>query len=215
VIDVAKVADKLGMELEAGMVTETVIGKDTVRLTIKGESKEFAWADVLASKCAVCAFPNAVIDDVFVGEKREGKSDGFKDLETFESMSLEERFAFWEKEMSRCIRCYACRNACPLCVCRDHCVATSRDPHWLSQADSTRDKFFFQLIHATHLAGRCTGCGECVRACPMNIPVGLFKRAMGRATMELFGYAAGVEPEGVPPLQTFQIEEPTIKERDW
>lgn len=66
---------------------------------------------------------------------------------------------------TRCIRCYACRNACPMCVCRDNCVADSREPHWLTQEDSPTQKMFFQLIHAMHLAGRCTGCGECNRAC--------------------------------------------------
>ncbi len=62
-----------------------------------------------------------------------------------------------------------CRNACPLCVCRDHCVAPSRIPEWVTQSDGVKDKLFFQVIHATHLAGRCTGCGECQRACPVGI----------------------------------------------
>lgn len=215
VVDVTKMAKKLGAELEPGMVTACEVKDGKVSVTVKGETKEFPFAEVMAGKCGICQYPNAVVRDVFVGAEREGLTDAFADLAAFEAMSLEERFAFWEEEMSRCIRCYACRNACPLCVCRDHCVATSREPHWLSQADSTRDKLFFQLIHATHLAGRCTGCGECVRACPVGIPVGLFKRALGRAALTLFDYKAGTNLEDVPPLQTFAVEEPTIKERDW
>lgn len=215
VVDVLKIAGKMGAELEPGMVSACEVKDGKVDVTVKGHTQTFPFEEVMAAKCGICAYPNAVISDEFAGTPIEGKTDEFKDLEAFEAMSMEERFKFWEEEMSRCIRCYACRNACPLCVCRDHCVATSREPHWLSQADSTREKLFFQLIHATHLAGRCTGCGECARACPVGIPVGLFKRALGRAALNLFDYKAGTNLEDVPPLQTFKVEEPTIKERDW
>jgi L-lactate utilization protein LutB len=117
--------------------------------------------------------------------------------------------------MDRCIRCYACRNACPMCVCRDHCIADTRDPHWLSQETDVQQKWMFQLIHAMHLAGRCTECGECERACPMNIPILSLRQKLNREIKELFDYEAGVDPEGVPPLLTFKVEEANINERGW
>lgn len=119
---------------------------------------------------------------------------------------------FWRGHIDRCIRCYACRNACPMCVCRDNCVADSREPHWLTQEDSPTQKMFFQLIHAMHLAGRCTGCGECNRACPMGIPVGALKLQMGRVVKKLFEYAPGMDVDAVPPLLGFQLEEKNIHE---
>ncbi|SBV90991.1 4Fe-4S ferredoxin iron-sulfur binding domain protein [uncultured delta proteobacterium] len=215
VVDILKIAKKLGEDLEPGMVEACEVKDGKVSVTVKGQKHDLPLADVMAAKCGICQYPNAVLRDEFVGAEIEGKPDEFADLAAFEAMSLEERFAFWEEEMSRCIRCYACRNACPLCVCRDHCVASSREPHWVSQSDGTREKLFFQLVHATHLAGRCTGCGECGRACPVGIPVGLFKRTLGRAALNLFDYKAGTNVETTPPLQTFMVEEPTIKERDW
>ncbi|HBT97094.1 MAG TPA: 4Fe-4S ferredoxin, partial [Desulfobulbaceae bacterium] len=217
VIDNTKVAAALEGKVEPGLVSAVKETEDTLELSFPDQTITLKKNDVVADKCSRCLYPNAVLSDTFEGEQREPvvTEDPYADLEAFEKLSLEERQAFWEKEMSRCIRCYACRNACPLCVCRDHCVATSREPHWLSQADSTREKLFFQLIHATHLAGRCTGCGECSRACPVDIPVGLFKRTMTRAAAKMFDFEGGVNPEAALPLQTFAMEEPTIKEREW
>lgn len=94
-------------------------------------------------------------------------------------------------------------------------MAQSREPHWVSQADSLRDKLFFQVIHATHQAGRCTGCGECQRACPMDIPVLLLKRSLSKQVEQLFDYRAGMDSAAMPPLLSFCVEEAKIKERDW
>ncbi|MDL2291214.1 4Fe-4S dicluster domain-containing protein [Desulfovibrio sp. OttesenSCG-928-F20] len=216
VIDPDKAAALLEGVCEAGEVTALLEdGEDIVLATPAGD-RRFAKKDVLADKCGRCRYPNALDADVFVGEKLEPviADDDYADLAALEALPFEERMAFWEKEMSRCIRCYACRNACPLCVCRDQCVAVSRDPHWVTQSDGVRDKLFFQIIHASHLAGRCTGCGECQRACPVGIPVLLLKRALSRQVETLFAYQAGVD-QGTPPLLTFSLDEPKIKERDW
>ena len=217
VIDVDKVNTALEGKCEPGEVSAVKEDGDAVVLTTPVGEIRLSKADVTADKCGRCLYPNALDADVFVGPKGAASAsvDEYADLAAFEAMSLEDRMAFWEKEMSRCIRCYACRNACPLCVCREHCVATSREPHWLTQSDGVRDKMFFQIIHAAHLAGRCTGCGECQRACPVGIPVLLLKRALSRQVENLFAYRAGVDVEGTPPLLTFALEEPKIKERDW
>jgi len=217
VIDVDKVQAALVGTCEAGEVSAVCEEGNAVVVTTPAGEVRLDKKDVTADKCGRCLYPNALIADTFVGDRREPavSEDDFADLAAFEALPLEERMAFWEREMSRCIRCYACRNACPLCVCRDHCVAMSRDPHWLTQSDGVRDKLFFQIIHASHLAGRCTGCAECGRACPVGIPVLMLKRALNRQVENLFAYKAGVDIEGTPPLLTFLLEEPKIKERDW
>ncbi|MDR2826184.1 MAG: 4Fe-4S binding protein [Deltaproteobacteria bacterium] len=217
VADLAKIEKALPKGRELGEVSAATVVGDTLKISLDKEEISLKLAEIKADKCKRCKVPSAVISDAFAGIAANAAEvkDDYEDLAALEAMSLEERFKFWEKEMSRCIRCYACRNACPLCVCRDHCVAGSRVPHWISQTDSTRDKLMFQIIHATHLAGRCTGCGECQRACPVGIPVLLLKRTLGRGVVELFDYSAGMDTDATPPLLTFQVEEAKIKEREW
>ena len=209
-------ATALGV-IEPGAVETVREEGDTIILGAAVKEARIKKTDVLADKCTRCRYPNAIHCDTFVGERREpvATKDEYADLEAFEKLSYEERKEFWEKEMSRCIRCYACRNACPMCVCRDHCIAQSRDPQWISQADGVREKLFFQVIHSMHLAGRCTGCGECERACPVGLPLLLMRRTLSRRAEDLFGFEAGVKTDAELPLQTFEIEEPRIKERHW
>lgn len=215
VVDQTKIRKALG---HAGKVDICQITSSTLIIGSAGEEHTLQLSRVLADKCSACRYPNALISDHFAGEKIKASPPdkaGHDDLEAFEKMPAEERFAFWLKEMDRCIRCYACRNACPMCVCRDHCLAESRDPHWLSQEDNVRDKWMFQIIHAYHLAGRCTECGECQRACPMDIPLLMLKKKMNKEIKEIFQYEAGVDPEATPPLLSFKVEEENIKEREW
>ncbi len=187
-------------------------------LTVKADGKEHAveMNDVAHDKCRGCTVPNAPESDHFIGTPvvlpENAAATPAAILAMLDGMTLDERFAFWKGHMDRCIKCHACRNACPMCVCREYCVADSREPHWISQEDAVNDKFFFQLIHAMHLAGRCTGCGECGRACPMGIPVGALKMHLGRVVAKLFEYTPGMDMNAVPPLLGFQLEEKNIHE---
>ena len=174
--------------------------------------------EICQEKCRTCKMPNAAFYDHFAGNPTV-LPDGASELEKtegamalLESMTLEQRLGFWKGHMERCIRCYACRNACPMCVCRDHCVADARNPHWLTQEDTSSQKFFFQIIHALHLSGRCVGCMECNRACPVGIPVGILKIQINRIARKLFEYEAGMDAAAVPPLLGFELEEKNIHE---
>lgn len=211
VLDLAKIRVRADIAALRG----AEIAGDEVRLLLPEGTKTLPKRDVLADKCLRCRYPNPLVADHVIGAELtpQGAEDAYADLDGFEKLSPQERFDFWKRQMSRCIRCYACRNACPLCVCKHVCLADSRDPHWLSAEATLQEKWLFQVMHALHLAGRCTECGECQRSCPMGIPILLLKRKMNRELKEVFNYEAGVDPEAVPPLHTFQMEEDKIKDR--
>ena len=219
VIDLTKVKARLAAAgTAAGAVTAVTDDGATVSVTAGGTTVAMPLAEVAADKCGRCQFPNAVLADTFVGDPAAPAAPTAAmdaDLAALSAMSVPERMAFWRFQMERCIRCYACRNACPMCVCRDHCIAQSREPHWLTQDDTVTEKFMFQVVHAMHLAGRCTECGECQRACPMDIPVLLLKKHLNGTIHDLFNYQAGVDPQAIPPLLQFKVEEDNINERGW
>ncbi len=137
VIDLTKVKARLAAAgPTAGAVTAVTTDGTTVSVTAGGETLALPLEQVAADKCGSCQFPNAVLSDQFVGDPAAPvtpKAPVDADLATLDALSVPERMAFWRYQMERCIRCYACRNACPLCVCRDHCIAQSREPHWLTQ----------------------------------------------------------------------------------
>jgi ferredoxin len=219
VIDLTKVKNRLAAAgTTAGEVSAVATDDKTVSVTAGGTTVAMQLSDVAADKCGRCQFPNAVLADAYVGDPIAPTAPATAadaDLAALDAMSVEERMAFWRYHMERCIRCYACRNACPMCVCRDHCIAQSREPHWLTQEDTATEKLMFQVVHAMHLAGRCTECGECQRACPMDIPILALKKHLNRTIHDLFDYQAGVDPQAIPPLLQFKVEEANIKERSW
>ncbi len=207
--------NKVKKHLNISNVKEVSFSDETIKIVTEQEEKSLNFKDVMADKCLSCQFPTPLIYDHLIGESvtSDKPADSvYSDVAEFENKSIEERFEFWNKEFARCIRCYACRNACPLCVCQDQCAAETRDPHWMTMRVNVTENSTFHLMRALHLAGRCVGCGECERACPMNIPLTKIFKKMSQVVEELFDYKAGIEVEGTAPLLTFKVEEPTIHE---
>ena len=165
--------------------------------------------DVLAERCVNCKSKKHVAYDELLGEEGEViASDRFDEVAKLEAMTPDERFAFWQGELSRCIRCNACRDACPACTC-EKCVFDNPKSgvENKSPANSFEEKMF-HIIRAFHVAGRCTDCGECSRVCPQNIPLHLLNRKFIKDINCFYGeYQAGAEVGSRAPLVDYTTED--------
>lgn len=181
--------------------------------TLYGE-KEVSYKDAMLGRCHTCKGKEHKIFDEEIGESKDTKdADRFAEIEKIEAMSPAEKFAFFQKELSKCIRCNACRNVCPACSCRK-CVFDSDkfDSAQKANVDSFEEKMF-HIIRAFHVAGRCTDCGECSRVCPQGIPLHLFNRKFIKDIDDFYGeYQAGEDAVSSMPLTSYTTEdvEPSI-----
>ena len=121
-------------------------------------------------------------------------------------MERSDRFAFWRDSFDRCLKCYACREVCPHCSC-NICITDRTQPNWLDQAAHKKGVFAWHMTRAMHLVGRCTGCGECTRACPVDIQVDAFNQHMKDVIQGSFDYKSGYSEEEKPPLITFKVDD--------
>ncbi len=173
-----------------------------------GKEIQLSRDEMLLDSCADCAYPAPPLSDIHVGTEISGsqKEPSFKDVDDFESRSPEERWQYFLDEMSKCIRCYACRQACPNCYCPT-CFAEQTQPRWLGVGTDIPEVMYYQLGRIFHQAGRCVDCGACVRACPMNIDLRMFTRKMLKDVKDLFDYEAGLSLDEPLPLRTFTMED--------
>ncbi len=196
-----------------GVTAVSENGDDLLVQTLYGD-KTLKKFDVLLDRCASCKSKKIVTFDELLGEQGEEiVSDRFDEVAKLEAMSPEERFAFWRAELSKCIRCNACRNVCPACSC-EKCVFDNANSGIANKAAvSSFEEQNFHIIRAFHVASRCTDCGECSRVCPQNIPLHLLNRKFIKDINELYGeYQAGADFETKPPLMNFTLDdcEPSI-----
>ncbi len=180
-------------------------------LIVKSESKEekLNKQEYLRSNCETCTHRNPVIYDELVSELIDEQivEDQFADVKKIEATSSDEKWNYFDALTEDCIRCYACRNACPICYCPT-CFVDESGPQWVGKGQNIDDIKTFHYLRAYHCAGRCTDCGACEEACPMDIKVRNFTRKLNKDSFELFNWEAGLDISQRPPLDTYQPDDP-------
>ncbi|HUT37023.1 MAG TPA: 4Fe-4S dicluster domain-containing protein [Planctomycetota bacterium] len=164
----------------------------------------------LLSKCTACDVHEPQGCDVVVGEAvpqaQAEKADRYPLVAPIEEMPLDKRWAYWEEQLGSCIRCYACRQACPLCYCR-RCIVEKSSPQWVETSAHLRGNLAWNAARALHLTGRCVGCGECERVCPMHLPLSALNQKMAKLVEERYGFRSGLSAEETAPFSAFAAED--------
>ena len=208
--DVSKIREA-GIDGITGIESD---GENYIVKTVYGD-ETIAKKDALAERCLTCKSKKLTVYDEIIGEDGEEIADcgRFDLVEKLENMTADERFEFWRGELSRCIRCNACRNVCPACTC-EQCVFDNPNSGIAQKAaDDSFEENMFHIIRAFHVAGRCTDCGECSRVCPEHIPLHLLNRKFIKDIDSLYGeYQAGEDTEVKHPLISFTQDdaEPSV-----
>jgi ferredoxin len=188
------------------------------RLIVRGVDFEetLDLQEALCEDCVVCRHKNPTEYDVLVGKAGEQaagdagleRADGTRPtMQEYEAWNPEQRWAYFAQEFERCIRCYACREACPVCYCTE-CFVDQSQPNWFGKSDQLSDIMAFHLVRIYHVAGRCLECGACERACPMHIDLRTLGRKVEKDVRELFNFEPGMDVEGAPLLGSFRADDP-------
>lgn len=200
---------KVEAELDGREILDATVTDEQIRVRGEGFEQTLPTKSFLCDTCLSCRHRNPPIYDVLVGEKvpEVEVPDEFAEVSELESRSAEERWAYFAEELGSCIRCYACRNVCPLCYCKE-CFVDETMPSWFGKTNDLSDTLIFHIVRAFHLTGRCVDCGACSRACPMEINLRALTKKTEKIVRERFNYEAGVSLEDVPVLGTFKQEDP-------
>ncbi|MBT4484585.1 MAG: 4Fe-4S binding protein [Candidatus Latescibacteria bacterium] len=205
IVDLEKVNTLMGGDIPAES-KENQSGILTVT-TKTGSMKEFTKEEIILNTCHECQFPLPKDADVLIeGKSKKINDEKYTKVEEFEARPPEERWEYFLEEISKCIRCYACRQACPNCYCKE-CFAEQIKDGWIGAGNDLSDLLLYHIGRIFHQAGRCVGCDACVRACPMDIDLRTFTLKLVKDSKELFDYVPGFSVEEPAPLCTFREDD--------
>lgn len=161
-------------------------------------------SEYLHRACLQCKHPNPVGADIVIGELIDEAVIPYVD--ELAGRTADERYEFFSEEAERCIRCYACREACPMCYCEE-CFVDHITPRWCESMVSKGGTHAWHIIRAFHQTGRCVSCGACERACPMEIKMEYITDKLNEDMRLDYGFEVGEDETAQPPFATFQLDD--------
>jgi len=129
-----------------------------------------------------------------------------KDFATLEDMSPDEKFNYWSTQFSHCVKCYGCRDACPICYCKDCILEADRG---LVPPGEVPPHLLFPMVRITHVMDSCVNCGQCQDACTMEIPIARLTFLLSKKIGAIFHHEPGMDVTKMPPLRTVTDQELT------
>ena len=148
----------------------------------------------------------AAIEEHLASLPRGLSAEEQQDVARISGMSQSERWGFWAAEFARCVKCYACRAACPLCYC-SRCITDCNQPQWIPAASTELGNLEWNVVRAMHLAGRCINCGSCADACPQHIRIDLLNHVLAQEAMSQFGAESGYSTRREYALSVFKPDD--------
>jgi formate dehydrogenase (coenzyme F420) beta subunit len=160
----------------------------------------------IAAKCRECGerLPQGCdfVPDAALPPQPQLEARYSAEIARLEALTPAERWAYWKEQFKKCIKCYACRQVCPFCFC-EQCLCDRNKPQMVESTPRPAGNTAWHIVRAMHLAGRCAGCAECERVCPMDIPLNLLNRKMAKELKELYDHEAGFEVHDKGPLSSY------------
>ncbi len=160
-------------------------------------------------KCETCEVHLPRFADEVIGETDKHApetAERWKALESLMALPAAQRMSYWATEFERCVKCYACRQVCPMCYC-ERCLVDKNRPTVIEPSATDKGNFAWHILRAFHLAGRCIGCDECTRACPAGIDLRLLNLSLAKAAEEHFAYRAGMDPKAEPLIGAYSLQD--------
>jgi len=122
-------------------------------------------------------------------------------------MAADERFSYWFGQFSRCIKCYGCRDACPICYCKDCFLEADRG---FIPPGEVPPSVMFPMVRITHVMDSCVNCGQCQDVCTMELPLSRLIFLLSKKLSNIFKYEPGMDVTVLPPLRMVTDQELSV-----